>query len=142
MNMAQIEHGNPGDTDQMFDPGRRVERVWEVSLPESLQLVLKHICQSYGDEQCGVIDFHHDFHVIDNIHEHKNHNFLMDEDSFNATMKRIYGEKENAVLGIWHTHPNNVVWPTPRDLAGWPNPDLKWRYWIVTNSEVIEWELA
>lgn len=140
MNMAQIEHGNPCDTDQMFDPARRAERNFDVVLPGNLITVLTQICNANTQEVCGVIDVHYGFHVIDNIHEHKTHNFLMDEDSFNATMKRIYGG-DNSVLGIWHTHPNNVVWPTPRDLAGWPNPDLKWRYWIVTNSEVIEWRL-
>jgi proteasome lid subunit RPN8/RPN11 len=45
----------------------------------------------------------------------------------------------DSVLGVFHTHPNDVPWPTPGDISGWPNPDLEWRYWIATNHEVIEW---
>lgn len=140
MNMTQIEHGNPHDTDQMFDAGRRVERVWNVSLEDSFQLILKAMCRSSKEELCGFIDTGYGLHTVDNVHNEKTHNFLMDQDSFVATMDKIYSS-DVGVLGVWHTHPNNVVWPTPRDLAGWPNPDLKWRYWIVTNSEVIEWKL-
>lgn len=133
-------HAQASATDQMFDPIRRAERIFEVVLPDSLQTILKQIAIANHHEVCGFIDVHYGFHVVDNIHDERTHNFLMDEDSFTSTMKRIYGS-DNAVLGMWHTHPNNVVWPTPRDLAGWPNPDLKWKYWIVTNNQVIEWRL-
>jgi proteasome lid subunit RPN8/RPN11 len=132
---------DPSSTDQMFDSGRRAERIFEVVLPESVQNVLTAICAASKHEVCGFIDTHYGFHHVDNVHDEKTHNFLMDEDSFNVTMQRIYHGGNNAVLGVWHTHPNNVVWPTPRDLAGWPNPDLKWHYWIVTNSQVIQWRL-
>ena len=138
-----MTHAQPDATDQMFDPGRRARRLFEkdaLPLPDDLQKILMAMCKSSNYEVCGFIDASYGFHVVDNVHEKKTHNFLMDQDSFVSTIERIYSGT-NSVLGIFHTHPNNVTWPTPRDLAGWPNPALKWRYWIVTSGEVIEWRL-
>jgi proteasome lid subunit RPN8/RPN11 len=137
-----IDLADPTHTDQMFDPLRRVQRIWNVAILPSMQDVLIHVCKANKTETCGFISKAGKFHVVNNVHEEKMRNFLMDEASFHTVIDKIYNEDEDEILGVWHTHPTNIVWPSPRDLAGWPNPDLNWKYWIVTNNEVIEWELV
>jgi proteasome lid subunit RPN8/RPN11 len=123
--------------------GRTVERIWHPDTPlfESVQSELTLACFTNKDEVCGFISEDQDIYYVDNVHEEPRRNFLLDEDSFKSVMRDIYEFRESRVLGIFHTHPNNVVWPSPRDIVGWPNPDLKWRYFIATNMEVVEWAL-
>ena len=93
-------------------------------------------------EQCGFIDSEQDIWLMNNVHQSPRANFRMDDRQMANTLHEIYNRKNRTVLGIFHTHPNNVVWPSPRDIVGWPNPKLGWRYFIVTKYEVLEWELV
>ena len=93
-------------------------------------------------EQCGFIDSEQDIWYINNLHEKPRMNFLMDDVQTINTLEHIFNKLKRDVLGIFHTHPNNVPWPSPRDIVGWPNPKLKWRYFIVTGKDVLEWELV
>lgn len=124
--------------------GRTARRVWVPDLPilETVKNELIQICQSHANERCGFIDSYWDIHDIPNIHEEPRHNFYMSDDGTAQVLKKIYEEYEEHVIAMWHTHPNNVPWPSPRDLRGWPNPELGWRYLIVTNDDVLEWELV
>ena len=122
--------------------GFRAQRVWhhETPLFESTINELIRDWNRNSIEQCGFIDNEQDLWYIPNLHMHPRSNFLMDEESTTRALTDIY--KNGSVLGIFHTHPNGVTWPSPRDIVGLPNPKLGWRYFIVTGSDVLEWELV
>jgi proteasome lid subunit RPN8/RPN11 len=135
---------HPSNCNQLIRTERGAERIWHPDTPlfEQVQQELVNKCLASREEKCGLIAVEEqDIYYIDNIHHEPNHNFLMSQSEFKMVVAEIYGQQEDKVLGIFHTHPNNVPWPTPRDLAGWPNPALGWRYWIATGHEVIEWQL-
>lgn len=123
--------------------GRRAQRVWhhETPLFESTRNQLLLDWNLEVVEQCGFIDDEQELWYIPNVHEFPRHNFLMDDVVTVKILERIYEKEERSILGIFHTHPNGVPWPSPRDIVGWPNQKLGWRYFIVTGDEVLEWEL-
>lgn len=137
---------NPSDPDsctQMIPThGRKAERVWSPDDPLDLEIknILTGLCVGHRKELCGFISDDEDIWRVTNVHKEPFHNFYMDLNHAQSVINEI--EKRNTeIIGIWHTHPNDVPWPTPRDLVGWPNPELRWRYWIVTRNAVIEWRL-
>ena len=103
------------------------------------QLLLDWHRESY--EQCGFIDSQQELWYVPNVHDYPSENFLMEEKECERIFEHIYEKNNDTIIGIFHTHPNNVTWPSPRDIVGWPNPKLNWRYFIVTGAEVLEWEL-
>lgn len=134
---------HPSNADQLIPTkGRTAERVWDNPLDQQIQDLLTASCMSSNKERCGFITADEDIFYVDNVHSQPRHNFLMDQGDFEIVVSEIYDIRQTRILGVFHTHPNNVSWPTPRDLVGWPNPDLGWRYWIVTNHTVIEWKLC
>lgn len=124
--------------------GWRAQRVWHHDTPLHGTTVEELLDQWHADvtEQCGFIDSDQEIWYINNIHESPRRNFLMSNKQTNNTIEHIYNKYKKTILGIFHTHPNNVPWPSPRDIVGWPNVKLGWRYFIVTENEVIEWELV
>lgn len=124
--------------------GRKAKRIWhhETPLFESTKNQLLLDWNREVIEQCGFIDSEQEIWYIPNVHEKPRANFLMDNQVATRVLENIYELDRRQVLGIFHTHPNNVPWPSPRDIVGWPNPKLKWRYFIVIDSEVVEWELS
>jgi proteasome lid subunit RPN8/RPN11 len=134
---------HPSNTNQIIPVnGRSAERLLNPNLDKSLIGLLTGSCLSSHKERCGFISEDEDIFYVNNVHEEPTHNFLMDADDFVTVVSEIYDIRQTSILGVFHTHPNNVPWPTPRDLVGWPNPMLGWRYWIVTNRSVIEWKLV
>jgi len=123
--------------------GQYTNRIWHPSTPlfESTVSELIEGCITTDDERCGLIDSDQNLYWIDNVHDEPSHNFYMDQAEYTASIDSIFAQ-ELEILGIFHSHPNATPWPTPRDIRGWPPFDLKWRYFIVTSTEVIEWELA
>ena len=124
--------------------GKRAQRVWhhEEPLFEATTNQLLLDWNREVTEQCGFIDSDHDVWYISNVHDAPRMNFLMDNHVATKVLERIFDTEGKKVLGIFHTHPNDVPWPSPRDIVGWPNLKLKWRYFVVTSSEVLEWELV
>lgn len=122
--------------------GRQVERVWSSpwALPENVQLQLREACLVNSDEICGFITTSLEVHYVDNIHESPRLNFYMDPHEGKEVLHEIV-RRGHTVLGMFHSHPNQVPWPSPRDIVGWPNPKLGWRYFIVTKGDVVEWRL-
>jgi proteasome lid subunit RPN8/RPN11 len=98
-------------------------------------------CRANRDEVCGFITDAEDILYVPNSHMEPHFNFYMAIEDIQEALQIICKINQQNVIGVFHTHVNNVPWPTPIDLAGWPNPDLRWRYWIATNHEVIEWSL-
>lgn len=122
--------------------GRTAERIWNEAVDEAIEKELVASCNNSNKERCGFLTEDQDIFYVDNVHAVPQYNFLMDADDLARVVNEIYDIRQTRILGVFHTHPNNVPWPTPRDLVGWPNTQLGWRYWIVTNSEVIEWRLV
>ena len=124
--------------------GRKARRIWhhESPLYESTVNELLLDWNREVVEQCGFIDSDQELWYVKNAHEHPRSNFFMDNAYAEKTLTQIYKDSPGRkVLGIFHTHPNGVTWPSPRDIVGWPNPRLGWRYFIVTGVDVVEWEL-
>lgn len=124
--------------------GLRAKRIWHHEKP-LFEATVEELLSNWGrgvTEQCGFIDTDHELWYVENVHEFPRANFLMDEGATTRTLEKIYASAGRGILGIFHTHPNGVTWPSPRDIVGWPNPRLGWRYFIVTGNDVVEWELT
>lgn len=124
--------------------GRRVERVFHPSVPLRSALIDELIAACNGSpkaEVCGLITETQWAHFIENVHETPQNNFLMDRNEFKEVVRGIMGVNHEKIIGVFHSHPHAEPWPTPRDIAGWPNPELGWRYFIITHNDVIEWRL-
>ena len=136
---------SPSSTDQYISlDGRRVERVWSSDAPllESTQSFLLNDFDFFGEERCGFISSEtHTAFYVENVHDEPKHNFLMDHAEYDLAIEEIF-EIGETVLGVFHSHPTNIVWPSPRDIKGWPDHSLGWRYWIVVRGQVIEWALV
>lgn len=90
-------------------------------------------------EVCGFIDSRYNLHYITNAHEQPLDNFLMDQVEVRKTIERI-AVANDRIIGVFHTHPGGLRTPSVGDLAGWPNRDLGWRYFIATRDDVYEYE--
>ena len=135
---------NPGSCTQAISThGRTAERIWEPSKPldEEIQKILRLACMKNRKEICGFITTDEDIWPITNVHGEPYHNFFMDVKETESKINQIYNERHCSIVGIWHTHPTHIPWPSARDLVGWPDPALGWQYWIVTATGVIEWVL-
>lgn len=147
MNTVSVDLNNPahpGHRNQMISTkGRKASRVWFPDTPiiESVQEELIGICEEYMKERCGFITEEWEVIQVENSHAEPYRNFYMNDDDAKDALEYIYEKRNSHVIAIWHTHPNGVIWPSPRDLCGWPNPALNWRYLVVTHKEVAEWEL-
>lgn len=136
---------DPAHSDHLISTnGLRAQRVWHHDTPlfESTKEELLLDWNREVVEQCGFIDSEQEVWYIENVHEKPRGNFLMEQKETQNVLERIYNKLGRTVIGIFHTHPNGVTWPSPRDIVGWPNPKLGWRYFIVTGSDVVEWELV
>lgn len=143
--LALNDPAHPGHRTQAISThGLRAERIWTPTLvlDQEVQTILIDKCQSHYRELCGFVSSDEEIWCVDNVHLEPKHNFYMDNRHVEEVLTEIYKIQQTSVLGQFHTHPNNVPWPSPRDIVGWPNPALGWHYWIVTNEEVIEWQLV
>lgn len=141
--MTALLPSDPGHSNHLISTGglraRRVERqTGKLRLNTKEKLV--KLCQNNRNEVCGFIDQREHIHLVKNVHESPRYNFYMDKESFASVVQQVYEVDKSKIIGIFHTHPNNQSWPSPRDIAGWPNRDLNWRYFIATNDELVEWE--
>lgn len=145
MNRTNDPVATPQHREQLISThGRFANRVWTPAVPlddVAITLLIEG-CKYADEEKCGLIStISHTVHWIENVHEYPRRNFFMDQEEYKIAVDDIFTENEE-ILGIFHSHPNETPWPTPRDIHGWPPFQLDWRYWIVTGAEVIEWEMA
>jgi proteasome lid subunit RPN8/RPN11 len=137
---------SPSATNHLISvDGREAQRIFFSAKPleEKTRSELIAACVGSKIEVCGFItERDREIHYVANVHEFPRENFYMDYDEFSNTVRHIMQYKKDRILGIFHTHPNGTPWPTPRDMVGWPNPDLGWRYFVVTPRDVIEWQLV
>lgn len=141
-----ISPDSPAHDDYLIDTnGWRGERIWtpEVPILESVKKDLTGLCRRKTEEQCGFISSSWEIVAVNNVHEEPTHNFWMDTADAQASINYIIEERQDDIIAVWHTHPNNWPWPTPRDICGWPDRDVvDWRYFVVTGHDVIEWTLV
>lgn len=124
--------------------GRSAQRIFEPDdpMPDKCAALLTGMATRFNMEHCGFITSDWRIREVSNVHLHPANNYYFDPADTERALNEIYNDWGVGILGQYHTHPNGVTWPSPRDLVGWPNPVLRWRYWIVTPIEVIEWELV
>lgn len=135
---------HPGHSNYLIPTGgKRAEQVFYHDTPlfeSTITELIDHL-EGHHMERSGLLDEDQNIVLIPNIHSDPHNNFYWDNDAAIEALDSIY-EKGHHVLGIWHTHPNGYPWPTPRDIAGWPDLRLNWRYFLVTRGEVTEWKLV
>ena len=117
---------------------RRVD-VPKVKLKPAVAGELIEACRKNRDEVCGLITDQQEILYVPNTHAEPRFNFYMSIEHLRENIFEIAQVKGQRVIGVFHTHHTNIPWPSPVDINGWPNPNLGWRYWIVTQHEVVEW---
>lgn len=141
-NPAHIAHSNY----LIPTNGKRAEPIFHAEVP-LLQITINELIaelEGHYLERCGFIDSEMDLFRVQNSHKVPHSNFYMEEndETVQQALHEIYEIRQTHIIGIYHTHPNGYPWPTPRDIAGWPNPATGWRYFLVTRGEVTEWTLV
>lgn len=137
-------HASPDAHNHMIDTGgRRAERIWEPANPlaDSIKKEMMEACQTSEFEVCGLVSSTGEIFYLANDHTYPRTNFLVTNDVMKIVLANMI-QDGHMPIGIFHTHPNSHPWPTPRDVVGWPNPDLGWRYWLATRTDVTEWMLV
>lgn len=136
---------HPGHSDYLISSqGRVAERIFYSDAPmlESVRNELLDECFNFREERCGLITLEWDLITVKNGHEDPRNNFYFDIEDAQQAIDSVYTKYGSDILGIYHTHPNGYPWPSPRDLVGWPNPALRWRYFLVSRGDVTEWRLV
>ena len=127
-----------------FDNGeglRPIRKHQKAPLPVFLWSELRSRARYTAHELCGVIDTQWNAHFILNDLADQPGKFRMNEDGLKEAIDKIVNANAK-ILGIFHTHPSGVPTPSADDIAGWPNRDLGWRYWIATRDDVYEYEFV
>lgn len=141
--MTALLPSDPSHSNHLISTGglraRRVQKpLTKLRLGTKEDLI--SLCRRNREEICGFLTVNEEIFLVKNVHTQPRYNFYMEKESLKNVLYDIYHIRESKIAGIFHTHPNNQPWPSPRDIAGWPNHDLNWRYWIATQRELIEWE--
>ena len=127
--------------------GSLPEGVKRVECPETLlPFDLKHAliraaATSNGMEICGFITSRMSPYFLMNHSPKPEANYECDLGETRRAIELIAAGNDR-VIGFFHSHPSGVTYPGQQDVAGWPNPDLNWRYFIVTATGVYEYELT
>ena len=140
-----LDPSHPSHNDYLIGTnGWRAEQVFDGEpLDKRTINALLNQCETYRNERCGFITtMEEEVIVVENSHADPRMNFYMDVEDVRDYLDYIYTDTHREVLGIWHTHPNGYGWPSPRDIAGWPNLELGWRYFLVFRGNVTEWRLV
>lgn len=138
-----LDPAHPSHSNYLIDTkGWMAEQIFDSPNPLD-QVTIKRLVnelESHALERCGLITSDQEIVVVENSHDNPRMNFFMEQQDFEASIDYIYKETNREVLGIWHTHPNGYGWPSPRDILGWPNLALGWRYFLVFRGNVTEWK--
>lgn len=142
--MTIVTPDMPTHSNQLISThGRKAVRIEnpvdKLQLHTKVELI--RLCNAHYEEVCGFITNQEHIFIVDNVHDEPKHNYYMERESCQNVVDQIHAIGER-IIGIFHTHPNNQPWPSPRDLVGWPDQVLGWRYWIATRKELIEWGLV
>lgn len=149
MSGTQVDPSDPAHPDHadylISTNGWRAEPVEHPCEPlfESTVNFLLQELDGHHMERCGFITKEDQQVVrVENSHGDPHNNFYMEESDAEDSIHYIYEECHDSIMGIYHTHPNGYPWPSPRDIRGWPNLSLGWRYFLVSRGNVTEWRLV
>ena len=111
-------------------------------LPFGLVHALISACQANPDrEMCGFVSNRSiSPYFIENRHDTPESNFYMSIADIQKAAEIISADDDH-IVGVFHSHPGGQTKPSENDVRGWPNKDLNWRYFIVTPTQVHEWEI-
>lgn len=105
-----------------------------VMLPDEKQSILMEAARhNAGKEICGFILKGWRFLPMRNVSEVEGE-FAMDDEELLAVYRAFDGQIE----GVYHSHPNGRREPSNVDIEYAPQG---MRYWIVTSTAVIEWDM-
>lgn len=104
-------------------------------MPHEILKALKDLGNPHV-ERCGYILRGWTITLINNVSAQSSEAFEFDPEQ----QRRVVEDSREMIMGIFHTHPKGSTVPSQKDIEGWP-PIPGLRYWIVTSSEVAEWEL-
>lgn len=141
-----IDPAHPAHSNYLISTnGKKAEPVERPLVPlfqDTIDTLLSHL-EGHYNERCGFItEDMQEVVPVYNSHENPHSNFYMDTEDAQKNIDYIYEDRQTSILGIWHTHPNGYPWPSPRDIIGWPNQKLGWRYFLVSRGNVTEWRLV
>ena len=110
---------------------------------QDLPFNLKHIliraaATSPCAEICGFITNRMSPYFVLNSAEEPKLGFYMAPADYARAIELIASSGDE-IIGVFHSHPSGDNWPSQNDMRGWPNPDLNWRYFIVTINGVFEY---
>lgn len=90
-------------------------------------------------EMCGYILHDGTVIVMPNISASPLDSFEVNAVSQAAVLSNMHGN----VMGMFHTHPRGMCWPSKKDVENWPPAVLQSdiRYFIATTREVGEFRL-
>ena len=113
----------------------------ELPLPYDLRhALIRAAATSNGNEVCGFITSRMSPYFLLNVSETPDKNYVCDLKETRRAIELISAGNDR-VIGFFHSHPSGFTYPGIQDMAGWPNPDLNWRYFIVTTTGVFEYRL-
>ena len=102
-------------------------------MPPETQSALMTMARSSSREVCGFIDKDWEVHPIKNVAVN-DRDFKMDEQEQIEFFRNYF----TVMTGVYHSHPGGRREPSEKDITYAP---ARLRYWIVTRTEVIEWEI-
>lgn len=119
-----------------------VYAVEEIRLPYDLRYeMIRAAATSPHAEVCGFITSRMKMFLVENTADDRQNNFSMSLANQRRAIEIISASGEE-IVGVFHSHPKGSPHPSNRDMLGWPNPDLNWRYWIVTPTGLFEYVKA
>ena len=104
-------------------------------MPRSCSDSLVLLARDKTDEICGFIMDDWSFMQVPNVAEAPQTSFFFDP-VISANIMREYYDN---IVGIYHSHPGGKATLSIHDKEGW-HPSLPWRYFIIANGKVFEWE--
>lgn len=104
-------------------------------MPEMVRNALTAMARRSSEREiCGFILDDWSICPIENVAE-QDHNFKMsDQDIIN-----FFTMHYESVMGMYHSHPSGREDPSEADIEYAP---ARLSYWIVTENDVIEWEMG
>ena len=109
-------------------------------LNEKIQTELRiKAYQNPAFEVCGFITESGLILDVENVSSDPKNSFFMSPNEQYELMRRHNGH----ILGIWHTHPSGIPYPSEHDEQGvLYGMSSEWWYWIVTTEHVYQYSWA
>lgn len=111
-------------------------------LSEYVKMALVALAAQKAVEVCGFVRLKEDaaglhmiVHPMENVSNNPVRFFEMDDEE----MVEYYRNHMPRHVGMYHSHPNGILKPSPADIE---NAPLFGRYFVIARGMVIEWDLT